>query len=79
MTGPSTELQYDPKCPEFRARKRLVEIKLVPASEYPVRVLKRRTGVHLGQFLTEDEALAFVDKLSLESLQAKPASRKTSR
>lgn len=62
---------------ERRSKRRFLSFDLVPHSQLPYRVFKRRTGVLLGSFGSQEAVDAFIDCSSLEELSRKPISRKT--
>ena len=69
ITEPLTEQQIQ------RRKRALIQVKHVPASDLPYRVVKRRTGVIMASFLTTDHVDAYVDSLDLEQLSRKPTRR----
>jgi hypothetical protein len=57
---------------ENAKKRKLIKITIVAASEVPYRVEKKRTGVVLGSFKTEDELDAFINQYPLAQLESKP-------
>ncbi len=64
---------------ELAAKKKHVEIQHVPTSDLPYRILKRNTGVLLHHCRMEGEVDIFLQGVTLESLSAKPTSRRVKR
>lgn len=56
----------------FKERKKHLELPVVTNSDYPYRIVRKRTGVILGMFKTREEMVAAVLKLDLQSLATKP-------
>ena len=64
---------------ELKAKRKLVEVKELTASELPFRVIKRRTGVVLGGFKDRDEVTRFLKSIPLATLAVKPTRKKYER
>lgn len=62
--------------PELALKLRLVEITPVPLSQLPFRVTKKRTGVVLGSFKTQDDVLEFLNGYALTHLQNTPTRKR---
>jgi hypothetical protein len=62
--------------PELALKLRLVEITPVPQSQLPFRVIKKRTGVVLGSFRTQDDVVAFLNEYALSHLQSSPTRKR---
>lgn len=62
--------------PELALKLKLVEITPVPQSQLPFRVIKKRTGVVLGSFRTQDDVVEFLDGYALSHLQNNPTRKR---
>jgi len=62
--------------PEMGAKRRLTTWEEVPGSDLPFRLFKRRTGVCLGSFVSQEALDEFLSGYSLESLQVAPTRRR---
>lgn len=65
------------KALENAKKRKLLDIKHIPASQLPYRIAKERTGVVLGSFTTELEVDTFIDGYPLKQLQSIPTRRRT--